>query len=273
MSRPSIPNRAQAFTLVELLVVVGIIAVLIAILMPALTRAREQANRVACASNLRGIGHAMALYTQQYGYYPGGHIRPGSFYAWPVRLRPFLGGDRRVFYCPSQDERCRWTDDAPGPVDRASAYFVRIGYEPGERLIGWYTYFSYGYNSWGSRGDPYFYARGLGDVVDPSLRGTQAGQSPELKASRVRMPAEMIAIADSTADGRNDALIKPQGANLKPGRIHGGGANVLFCDGHVQWHPQKDLTLPDGADESYPSRARVWNYDYLDDLDNHGYGG
>ncbi|MGB7157941.1 MAG: type II secretion system protein [Tepidisphaeraceae bacterium] len=76
---PAVSNgKRAAFTLVELLVVIGIIALLIAMLLPALNAAREQAKAATCLSNLRQIGQAMQMYATEFN----NHVVPGSILRW-----------------------------------------------------------------------------------------------------------------------------------------------------------------------------------------------
>jgi prepilin-type N-terminal cleavage/methylation domain-containing protein/prepilin-type processing-associated H-X9-DG protein len=72
-------GRRSAFTLVELLVVIGIIALLISVLLPALSKARRAANTIACLANLRSIGQALTIYvTENQGYLPGSGLTTGA---------------------------------------------------------------------------------------------------------------------------------------------------------------------------------------------------
>src|SRR4030043_1266665 len=94
--------RKKCFTLVELLVVIGIIAVLMGILLPALSAVRRTAQRVVCGSNLAGVGKAMLLYANEYG---------GDF--------PRAGGSASTW--GTKGEIADWTDQAGNQYGRSPA--------------------------------------------------------------------------------------------------------------------------------------------------------
>ncbi len=96
-------KRNFGFTLIELLVVIAIIAILAAILFPAFARARENARRASCQSNLKQIGLGVTQYTQDYDErMPSVRIGPtdADGGAWPVVIQPYVKS-YQLFRCPS----------------------------------------------------------------------------------------------------------------------------------------------------------------------------
>jgi prepilin-type N-terminal cleavage/methylation domain-containing protein len=98
------PNRElhslrRAFTLIELLVVIGIIAILLSVLLPALSRVRDQARRVGCASNLRQLMYAAMMYSKDNK--GGWYITAGTYSSDSIEsLIPWYIKDGKVAICP-----------------------------------------------------------------------------------------------------------------------------------------------------------------------------
>ena len=121
------------FTLVELLVVISIIAVLVAVLLPSLRSAREQAKATLCLSNMRQMGLASSMYSDgNHDYFPlSAHGAQDA--VWVRTLQPYAGNDL-LYRCPT-DRSTDWFDENGTPADqlkndRKSSYGVNIYFSP-----------------------------------------------------------------------------------------------------------------------------------------------
>ena len=138
-------DRRRGFTLIELLVVIAIIALLMSILMPAMSRVKEQARTIGCRANLRQWCFFFQMYTEDHnGRFEAG-VGDGHTHHWTNALRPYYRNDHKIRCCPTATKPLIGPNGESGGqwnVNSAWGIFKGQGYAP-EGDWG-----SYGINGW-----------------------------------------------------------------------------------------------------------------------------
>lgn len=276
-SRDMSCRSSKAFTLIELLVVIAVIAILAAILFPVFARARDNARRSACQSNLKQLGLAFAQYIHDYDdrfphaqdssltitppFADGATITPSyptvGDYVWPAKIEPYTK-NRQIFNCPSVKVG---TNKYQDPAN-ASPTSVVMGWKDGDpvsdadQVMYGYNAFYLGGGQWSQSGTVCqtrvmptaadWYTSGIG-VHSASLANT-AGTAllidNNISNSSARYRSFVIALIN-LGDSGGGLWARADGTGDTYDSVdprHLDGVNVLFTDGHVKWM-KKDAAL------------------------------
>ena len=219
-------RRNQGFTLIELLVVIAIIAILAAILFPAFARARENARRASCQSNLKQIALGILQYTQDFDekfpiYFHDMGYDPSRPYAWADSLQPYLKSIQ-LYQCPSESLPPEAGASTTGYIDYAIN--LRLTYGGIFDVTG------------GSAG-----AKSISVLTQPSL--TVMMMDYYTSNGTGSYTSGCPGNADTCAAGKAVFLGGAAQRHLE-------GMNFSFTDGHVKWYKSQDAT----------TSASVYNY-------------
>ncbi|BCM91676.1 hypothetical protein IAD21_03551 [Abditibacteriota bacterium] len=223
--------RPFAFTLIELLVVIAIIAILAAILFPVFARARENARKASCQSNLKQISLGIMQYTQDYDEaFPLSVVSindpaAGVIVGWADAIQPYLKSTQ-LYQCPSESNAPTSTPIQPGYTD----YWLNKNAGDGGQTL------------------PLLYSPTLTIMLGDSTSTTGA----PLANSTARFRTNGCNGAGAAGSDRFSPVCGGAGLATNMGGggiIHLEGSNYAFADGHVKWLKNGGMNVA----------ARIWN--------------
>ena len=212
--------RERRFTLIELLVVIAIIAILAAMLLPALNQAREKAHSISCTSKLKQMGQAQGMYSSEYEDYIafcGTGVKWTKVWSWRHLIAPYMGMPQ-LLTCGSDGSTATYSP----PMYRCPTYRNEAHLnDPVGKIYGTYGWNHSRYNS-----------RLTGGYFDSTEYKTG-------KLSKIKTPSRMFIVTEGYWEiygkGLQEGGALYSSSNYIMPTWHSNGHNDAYLDGHAAW--------------------------------------